>query len=549
MRAEQLLSKLENVRKSPNGWTCRCPAHEDKQNSLSVGVGEDDKILLKCFAGCESEQIVKALNLELSDLMPEVDNRQKPIETAYNIEIGPGDIVTHLRVDYPDGSKKFFWKRNGQSGLGGLRINDIPLWKPEKQGNDERVTICEGEKSCIAANKLGLRAWATVSGANGCPSENVLKSVCSEQSVIIWADNDKPGLEHASKLESKIKAFSKNVTIITTGGEKDDAADYKGTLADLEKIISEAKKKCEKPPQTRRIAEGVGEAIAELIKFSHGDYSGRIPTGIESIDRALMGGFMPGAMYLLGALSGGGKTTLLQQFGIIGAKYGDVLFISPEMTVPELTQREIIKRSGFDVFSVAPWIAPDQRVTAEKAHKEASEQLMIENPSVHILENIEASIFDIEAEAARFKNLKMIILDYAQELADNNPKLARYLAVGDLGKDAIKLGRKFKCPVILASQLNATKEGKNDVVYTFRESSKLEHKANTVMIMEVKWGKTANPQGFYEIEEAKIFSTKNRGGYKFEVLIDYKPNLYQIQEKKKPGFFEKKYKKEKCIEY
>ncbi len=45
-----------------------CPAHEDRHASLSVGVGDDDRVLVKCMAGCRVEDVVAALGLELSDL-------------------------------------------------------------------------------------------------------------------------------------------------------------------------------------------------------------------------------------------------------------------------------------------------------------------------------------------------------------------------------------------------------------------------------------------------------------------------------------------------
>jgi hypothetical protein len=31
-----LLARLKGVRRSGEGWTAKCPAHEDRQNSLSI---------------------------------------------------------------------------------------------------------------------------------------------------------------------------------------------------------------------------------------------------------------------------------------------------------------------------------------------------------------------------------------------------------------------------------------------------------------------------------------------------------------------------------
>ena len=56
----------------PNGagWIAKCPAHEDRQPSLSIDEGADGKVLLKCFAGCTTENIVAAIGLTLRDLFP-----------------------------------------------------------------------------------------------------------------------------------------------------------------------------------------------------------------------------------------------------------------------------------------------------------------------------------------------------------------------------------------------------------------------------------------------------------------------------------------------
>jgi hypothetical protein len=67
---DSFISKLDGVKKAGNGWQAQCPAHDDRQASLSISEGDDGRILIKCFAGCTAEEIVRALNLELKDLFP-----------------------------------------------------------------------------------------------------------------------------------------------------------------------------------------------------------------------------------------------------------------------------------------------------------------------------------------------------------------------------------------------------------------------------------------------------------------------------------------------
>jgi hypothetical protein len=68
MNITQFLGRLQGVKKSGNGWTAKCPAHDDGTASLSIRAGDDKRILLHCHAGCTTEAICSSLGLNLSDL-------------------------------------------------------------------------------------------------------------------------------------------------------------------------------------------------------------------------------------------------------------------------------------------------------------------------------------------------------------------------------------------------------------------------------------------------------------------------------------------------
>lgn len=68
MTVEDLLPRLEAVRRISRGYVARCPAHHpDKNPSLAVREG-DRGILVRCWAGCELSQITAALGLSVRDL-------------------------------------------------------------------------------------------------------------------------------------------------------------------------------------------------------------------------------------------------------------------------------------------------------------------------------------------------------------------------------------------------------------------------------------------------------------------------------------------------
>src|ERR1700722_10349034 len=65
-----LLARLRGVARSGDGWTARCPAHDDQHGSLSVH-HRDGRWLLKCHAGCEWRDIVDAVGLGAHALFDE----------------------------------------------------------------------------------------------------------------------------------------------------------------------------------------------------------------------------------------------------------------------------------------------------------------------------------------------------------------------------------------------------------------------------------------------------------------------------------------------
>jgi hypothetical protein len=65
---ETVLERLEGVKKAGGAFKARCPAHADRSPSLSIKEGDDGRVLLYCFAGCEVAAVVAALKLQMADL-------------------------------------------------------------------------------------------------------------------------------------------------------------------------------------------------------------------------------------------------------------------------------------------------------------------------------------------------------------------------------------------------------------------------------------------------------------------------------------------------
>ena len=87
-RRDLLLSLLDKPREvAPGRWRCRCPGHDGKSaQALAITEGDDGRVLVHCFAGCEVAAVVHALGLELHDLFsprPPPDGRAHALRTPF----------------------------------------------------------------------------------------------------------------------------------------------------------------------------------------------------------------------------------------------------------------------------------------------------------------------------------------------------------------------------------------------------------------------------------------------------------------------------------
>ncbi|WP_339465536.1 virulence-associated protein E [Pseudomonas capeferrum] len=79
------LDKVKSV--GADKWKACCPAHDDKHPSLAISETSEGVILLKCWAGCTTKEIVSAIGLELRDLFPGIKQpRRGPSKAAIEHE-------------------------------------------------------------------------------------------------------------------------------------------------------------------------------------------------------------------------------------------------------------------------------------------------------------------------------------------------------------------------------------------------------------------------------------------------------------------------------
>ncbi|MBY0279124.1 hypothetical protein K2Z84_27640 [Candidatus Binatia bacterium] len=262
---QRVLAKLTNVTQQSNGgYQASCPAHDDEHPSLSVGVGTDGRVLLKCFAGCAAEEVVAAVDLKMADLFAaEPDTSQtesaepaasakpaglcladyaaaKGLDLNFLARLGVTEIAgkgsRSVRLPYNDergqqvstrrrialvGRDRFLWTK-------GSKVIPYGLWKLDHARECGRITIVEGESDCHtlwqhdepAIGSPGADAWQDSWGAH-------LHDILT---VYVVQEPDKGGLTLVTKLAQSAEMRSR-LRIVSLAPHKDPNELY---LADRE---------------------------------------------------------------------------------------------------------------------------------------------------------------------------------------------------------------------------------------------------------------------------------------------------------------------------
>lgn len=79
MTAAQVAERLHARPVGPGSWRCRCPAHRGHSaNSLSIRQGDHGRVLIHCFGGCRTADVLAAVGLQWNDV-----SAADPSQTRY----------------------------------------------------------------------------------------------------------------------------------------------------------------------------------------------------------------------------------------------------------------------------------------------------------------------------------------------------------------------------------------------------------------------------------------------------------------------------------
>jgi hypothetical protein len=141
---------------------------------------------------------------------------------------------------------------NGEKGLGGVHVAELPLYGVDRLGDAAFVVLCEGEKTCEALQRLGLPAVGTVTGASTIPCDDSLKPLLG-RTVYLWPDNDSAGRAHMEGIARRLYALGhEDIRWVTwpeapPGGDAADLVASGGTREEVERLLQRAE--VWKPPE------------------------------------------------------------------------------------------------------------------------------------------------------------------------------------------------------------------------------------------------------------------------------------------------------------
>lgn len=287
---EAIAQALGSAKRTGGGWSCKCPAHDDKHASLSV-TEKDGKLLWKCHAGCEQGAVHAALaergliRKPSSPLTPRITPRppMKIIDGGKKASAPEpiGRIVN--TYDYIDATgqllfqvvrfepKTFRQRRpNGGGWQWGLGQTKPILYRLPDVLAAQTVLIPEGEKDVERLKALGFTATTSPMGAGKWRHE--MGEALTGKHVVILPDNDEPGEKHALDIATSAADHdAKSVRVVRlpklpAKGDVSDWLDSGNGREELEKAIRAA-------PLWRRSEEpGEGDPgwRSRLVTGDHG---------------------------------------------------------------------------------------------------------------------------------------------------------------------------------------------------------------------------------------------------------------------------------------
>jgi replicative DNA helicase len=238
-------------------------------------------------------------------------------------------------------------------------------------------------------------------------------------------------------------------------------------------------------------------------------------------------GFRPGALYIIGARPGVGKTIVGLQIAWELSKQGPVSFHSLEMGKTELYNRIIASQaevplSAIEKGHLQEWMW--ERILKVRTQIQ-EHRLAIHDKSGQNLLQIRASANSVKGNGS----LEAIVVDYLGLIQDTEKGRKRYEMITDISIGLKNLARDLNVPVIALAQLNRGPEQRKDSepdMADLRDSGGIEQDADVVILLHRK----SVDEDQFEWQKSQMIMkvAKNRHGGLGEVALRFEGHLSRV---------------------
>ena len=232
-------------RHSGQDWQCPGPLHHNGDRSPGLGVKQGDgRVLLLCQTGCATEDVVRALGLEMRDLFDESSAPKAKIIGFYTYQDENGSELFQV-VRYEP--KAFKQRRRGTTGEWIWKLGDVrrvPYRLPQLVAApiDAVVYVAEGEKDVVSIVRVGGVATCSPGGASTNGQRPKWRDEYSQffkgRRVVVVADKDSAGYAHARATARSIESVGSPASVALVEPAKGkDATDHLDAGLGLEDFV------------------------------------------------------------------------------------------------------------------------------------------------------------------------------------------------------------------------------------------------------------------------------------------------------------------------
>lgn len=246
-----------------------------------------------------------------------------------------------------------------------------------------------------------------------------------------------------------------------------------------------------------------------------------VPTPWADLNH-LIGGWRPGALYVIGARPGSGKTLMGLQAAINMVGRGSVLMSTLEMSRAEIHMRVFSQLMHIPLTNILDSnMTPTEWERLQGYRADGWERFYVDdNPSATV-ESIRRNARTIN----RKQPLAAIVVDYLQlmENAGKSDK-KRHELIGQWTRQLKIMAKKFDVPVLILSQLNrdSTKQGQLPTLADLRESGSIEQDADVVLLLH----RDDSQPG-----DLNVLVAKNRHGMRDNIKLNWEGTFASVSDK------------------